>query len=436
MFLSGRTARTKLGPDFRRVWASVTVSSLGDGMRFVALPLLAARLTSDPRQVTLVYVAEQLPLLLFGLLSGALADRFDRRRILWVVDAARAVTVGALAVAVAVDAMTVLLLAGIGFLLGLGQTLYSGAWSGIVPTLVAPAELTRANARLQSGSLITDTLLGTLLGALLFGVCATLPFAVDAVSFAAAAVLALMLGGDFRPRPHSTRNPWKSLLDDTAQGVRWLWEQPLLRRLCLTSAITNCTSGGLIAILVLYARQTLGLTGFGFALLVACFAIGGVAGAMGTPRVTARFGGPRVLRLTAAVTAGTAVAAGAAPSGLVAGACIAVYGAANLAWNVTAVSLRQQLVPSSLLGRVGMAYQMVVGGGITLGAVLAGLEADSFGLRAPFYIGGALLLAASLISMRPAGHGTPAPGDSTGSRGHTVRRRTGGARAAEPERDR
>lgn len=260
MFLSRGIKHAKLGPDFQRVWASVTVSSLGDGMRFVALPLLAAQLTSDPRQVTFVYVAEQLPLLLFGLLSGAIADRFDRRSILWVVDAVRAVIVGVLAVAIAADAMTVPLLAGIGFLLGLGQTLYNGAWSGIVPTLVASPELTRANARLQSGSLITDTLLGTPLGALLFGVCATLPFAVDAVSFAAAAVLALTLSGDFRPRPQITPNPWRRLLDDTTQGVRWLWQQPLLRRLCLTSGITNFVGGGLIAILVLYARHTLGLT--------------------------------------------------------------------------------------------------------------------------------------------------------------------------------
>ncbi|MEU3616319.1 hypothetical protein ABZ725_28950 [Streptomyces sp. NPDC006872] len=78
-----------------------------------------------------------------------------------------------------------------------------------MPTLVASPELTRANARLQSGSLITDTLLGTPLGAFLFGVCATLPFAVDAVSFAAAAVLALTLSGDFRPRPQTTPNPWR-----------------------------------------------------------------------------------------------------------------------------------------------------------------------------------------------------------------------------------
>ncbi|WP_345656554.1 MFS transporter [Streptomyces siamensis] len=431
MFLPRNTSRTKLGPDFQRIWASVTASSLGDGMRFVALPLLAAQLTSDPRQVAFVYVAEQLPLLLFGLLSGAIADRFDRRRILWVVDAARTVIVGALAVAVATHTLTILVLTGIGFLLGLGQTLYNGAWSGIVPSLVTSPELTRANARLQSASLVTDTLLGTPLGALLFGITAALPFAVDAVSFAAAAALALTLNGGLRPQPHAAPNPRRTLLGDTTQGMRWLWQQPLLRRLCLTSGISNLVGGGLIAILVLYARQILDLTSIGFAFLVASFAIGGVAGAMATPRLCARFGTSWVLRLSAAATAGTAVAAGATSSGLIAGVCIAAYGAANLTWNVTAVSVRQAMVPTHLLGRVGMAYQMVIGAGTTLGAALAGLEADSLGLRAPFYIGGALLLVASTISMRP--DNTLTPRTKRASNVHPHRRRAGDAQATGPE---
>jgi MFS family permease len=138
MFLPS-TSRTKLGPDFQRTWVSVTVSGLGYGMRLSALPLLAAQLSSDPRHVAFVSLAEQLPLLLLGLPAGALADRFDRRRILWVVDAVRALVVGALAAAAAVHAMTIPLLAVVGFLLGLGQTLYNGAWSGMVPALVAPA---------------------------------------------------------------------------------------------------------------------------------------------------------------------------------------------------------------------------------------------------------------------------------------------------------
>lgn len=400
MFYTRGDHHAGLGQDFRRIWTSVTVSSLGDGMRFVALPLLAARLTSDPRQIAAVYLAEQVPLALFGLLAGAYADRADRRRVLWVVDALRTLAVGALAVAVAAQALTIQLLIGVAFLLGLGQTFYNGAWSGMVPTLVSPKNLTRANARLQAGSLITDTLLGTPLGALLFGIGAALPFAVDAVSFAAAAGLAFLVKADFRPKPSTAPKTWKTLRQDMAHGVRWLWRHRLLRRLCLISGITNLVGAGLIAVLVLYARQTLGLGSLGFALLIASFAVGGMAGAAGTPRLTSRFGSQHVLRFTAVATAFAAAAAGAATSGLIAGVAIAGFGAANLAWNITAVSLRQSIVPAELLGRVAMAYQMVIGGATAAGAALGGFVAGGFGLRAPFYAGAVLLLVASLISTR------------------------------------
>lgn len=398
-----------LGRSFNQVWASVTVSSLGDGMSFVALPLLATQLTADPRQIAMVSLAEQLPWLLLGLLSGVLADHFDRRRILWLVDAVRALLIGALAVAVAAGAVTIPLLVLVAFLLGCGQTLYSGAWAGMVPALVAREALTRANARLQAGSLITDTLLGTPLGALLFGIAAALPFAVDAVSFATAAALVLVLPGSFQPRSRPGTKTWTTLRRDTTEGVRWLWRHRVLRRLCLASGITNLVGGGLIAVLVLYARQTLGLSNLGFALLVASFALGGVAGAMSTPRLTARLGASRVLGLTATGTAVAAVVAGAAASGPVAGTGIATYGAASLAWNVTAVSLRQTLVPAELLGRVSMAYQMVIGSGTALGAVAAGFTAHAFGLRAPFYAGAVLLIAAGLISTRTSDKAAPPP---------------------------
>jgi len=402
MFSIGGTSGTRLGPRFHQVWASVTVSSLGDGMRFVALPLLAAQLTSDPRQIAAVSFAQQVPWLLLGLASGALADRFDRRRILWTVDAARTVIVGALALAVATGAVTIPLLAAAGFLLGCGQTLYNGGWSGMVPALVEPTARTKANARLQASSLITDTLLGTPLGALLFGIAAALPFVVDTASFAVAAALVFLLPGDFRPRLHATPTSLAVLRRDTAEGVRWLWQHHLLRRLCLVSGTTNLVGGGLIAILVLYARHALGLTGMGFALLVAVFAIGGIAGATATPRLTARYGPPRILKFATVGIALAAAAVGSATSGLIAGLFIAVYGAANLVWNVTAVSLRQSLVPTELLGRVTMAYQMITGSAEALGAAAAGLSAHAFGLRAPFFAGAALLAAASLVSTRPA----------------------------------
>ncbi|MER5636711.1 MFS transporter [Kitasatospora sp. NPDC002227] len=399
-FTRGTTDRPPLGADFHRLWGAVTASSLGDGMRFVALPLLAARLTTDPRQIAAVAMSEQLPLLLLGLLAGALADRLDRRRILWLVDTVRALIVGLLAAAVAADAVTIPLLLLAGFLLGCGQTLYNGGWSGMVPGMVAPAALTRANARLQASALVTDTLIGTPLGAVLFGLAAALPFAVDSASFAVAAVLALLLRGDFRARRQEQPGRAGSLRAETADGLRWLWRHPVLRRLCLTSGLANLVGGGLTAILVVYAHQALGLGELGFSLLVAAFALGGVSGALVTPRLAARYSTPALLRTTLLVTALVAAATGAVNSGAAAAACVALYGAASVAWGVTAVSLRQRLVPTELTGRVSTAYQMVIGAGMALGSVLAGFTAEACGVRVPFLAGAVLLGCAALVRVR------------------------------------
>jgi MFS family permease len=87
VFFARPPAGTRLGPLFHRVWAAVTISSVGDGMRSVAMPLLAAQITSDPRRIALAALAGQLPFLLFSLPADVLSDRVDRRRILWIVDA-------------------------------------------------------------------------------------------------------------------------------------------------------------------------------------------------------------------------------------------------------------------------------------------------------------------------------------------------------------
>jgi hypothetical protein len=150
------------GTGFAKLWAAQGTSNLGDGVYGTALPLLAATLTRDPLLVSLVSFAEWLPWLLFGLLSGALLDRWDRRRVMWTVDAARFAIVGGLAVAVLADRASIALLAAVGFLLGTGQTLVDTGAHSILPTLVSreAQRLERANGRLVGTQVVTQELAG------------------------------------------------------------------------------------------------------------------------------------------------------------------------------------------------------------------------------------------------------------------------------------
>lgn len=404
---------------FPTLWASVTISSLGDGMRFVALPLLAAELTGDARMIALVALAGQLSSLLFALPAGAWADRLDRRRMLFWADAARTLVVGVLAAAVAAHAARIGWLVLAALLLGTGGVLYSAGWSGMVPALVPPADRARANSRLQAGALVTDTLLGTPLGAVLFGLAAALPFAVDTLSFACAAGLVLLLQGDFRPGraeppggagPHAgaagaagapgavgapAERP--ALRRQVAEALRWLRGRPVLFRLCLARGLTGGVSSGLIAVLVLYASRAQHLGPTGFALLVAAFAVGGLLGSVLTPRLLQHWGVRPTLTAGALGSAVCALLLALAPTPAVAALAVAAYGVAEFAWYVGGLTLRQAQVPTRLLGRVTMAHQLVFDASGAVGAALAGLLAHAWGVRAPYFVGAALLLAVPLL---------------------------------------
>ena len=130
-----------LGGRFWRFWTSAVVSAAGDGLTFVAIPLLAARLTQDPAKVALVQTAEYTSWLLLGLVAGALADRWDRLRIMAVTDFVRAVLFGLFALAVAEGQVGLPLLIGFAFLTGVTGILNQNAASAFLPAVVAKDKL-------------------------------------------------------------------------------------------------------------------------------------------------------------------------------------------------------------------------------------------------------------------------------------------------------
>ena len=125
-----------LGPTYRKLFTASALSNLADGIFQVALPLLALRITRSPGAVAGVALAARLPWLLFALQAGALADRLDRLRTMVRVDVARVVLIGGLAVVVALEHESLLLLYIVAFALGIGETLFDTAAQSIIPMVV------------------------------------------------------------------------------------------------------------------------------------------------------------------------------------------------------------------------------------------------------------------------------------------------------------
>ena len=141
----------------------------------------------------------RLPWLVCSLIAGEVADRVDRRHLIWRTDVLRAVLLVALAALVATDRASLASLYTIAVLLGIGETFRDNAAQVIVPSLVAADRLEWANGRLASLETITNRFIGPPLGGLLAAISLTLPFVVDAASFAAAAVSVALIGGHYRP---------------------------------------------------------------------------------------------------------------------------------------------------------------------------------------------------------------------------------------------
>jgi MFS family permease len=401
----GTLRRGGLGPEFRKLWTANAISNLGDGVTFVAGPLLAASLTRDPLLVAGLAFAQRLPWLLFSLVSGALVDRLDRRRLMATVDVARCLLLGLLGVAVLLDAATIPLLYAVFFAVGVAETLFDNASVSILPSVVARERLPKANGRLLGARVVAEDLAGPPLGGVLFAAAAAVPFLLDAGTFAAAAALVAAMRGRFRvERPEEA--PPTTLRSEIAEGVRWLWRNRLLRILALAIGLMNVTLMATASILVLYARERLGLGPAGYGLLFSSMAVGGIAASLVVERIVGWLGPATTMRVGLLIEASTHLVLALARSPLVVGAILALFGFHAITWNVTSISLRQELVPERLLGRVNSAYAVFSSGGTALGAVVGGLLARRFGLTAPFWCSFVAMTLLVLVAWRVLSSGT------------------------------
>ena len=377
--------RAELGKQFSQLWAASGVTNLGDGLTLAAAPLLAASLTHDPLLVAGLTFAQTLPWLLFSLISGGLVDRLDRKRVMAVAGALRAVLLGTLGIAVVLGLANLPLLYAVFFCLGTLETLIDTAAVALLPAVVTSSQLEPANTRLVGTSTVANVFIGPPLGGLLFAVLPALPLLLSAGSYALGAGLIGRLQGTFRAGPEGNASPTASLLREIAEGITWLQQHALLRALALTLGVMNLTNVAYTAILVLFAQERLGLGATGYGLLLATEAVGGVLGTFLVGSVTARFGTGTVLRVGLFIEALVPVLLVLTASPIFVGATLALFGLHATVWSVVTASLRQELVPARLLGRVRGAYNLVGSGSMALGAPLGGLLASRFGLSAPFW---------------------------------------------------
>jgi len=346
------------------------------------LPLLAASYSRDPRLISSVAVAGFLPPLLVGLHSGALADRYDRRKLMWRADLARAGVVAALTFLILADRGGIWTLCAVAVVLGGADTIFDNASSALLPMLVRREQLERANAWLQSAQIATQQFIGAPIGGLLFVIAAAVPFGANSLMFALAAVLAL--GMSRQPDNCTGRDtgaPRASFMQDIREGVWWLWGNSVLKTLALMLAAINAASAAVVSILVLYVLEVLDVGRLGYPAMLVVLAVGSILGGIVVPAATMRLGRACSIRLSVVLMVVALGAVGLSTTFWLAAAAFFVSGAASMMWNVNTISLRQALVPDHLLGRVTSSYRVIGLGVMPLSAALAGVVAHAFSVR-------------------------------------------------------
>jgi hypothetical protein len=252
--------------DFLLLQLGRLLSGAGSQVTAIAYPLLVLAVTGSAAKAGIVTFARTLPMALFALPSGVLADHANRRRLMIAADAARAVAIGGLAAAVLAGRAAFWVIPLVAFVEGTGTTVFLAAETGALRAVVPPRQLPAA-AGAQTGRQAAVRLAGPPLGGALFGVARALPFLVDAVSYAASVLSLLAMRTPFQEQRAPARVP---LRQRVAEGFHFLWGQPFLRTCALLFGLANFIGPGILLALVVIGRRQ-GLSGGRVGLLVSAF---------------------------------------------------------------------------------------------------------------------------------------------------------------------
>jgi MFS family permease len=331
-------------------------------------------LTHSPARAGIVGFAQTLPFLLFYLPAGALVDRWNRKRVMLVSEAGRALALGSIAVTIAVGSLTLAQIIAVAFVEGSLFVFFRLSESSALPHVVPREQLPTAIAQNQARDQGAD-LAGQPLGGALFGISRMLPFAFDAISYAVSFVSLLFVRPAFQEE-RETRTT--RLSADIKEGISWLWNQPFLRVSVLLVTGTNFVFSAVFLALIVRAKD-LGASPSLIGVMLALGGAGALVGSFLAPWVQRRIHAKVVVIGSLWLWAITAPIIAVVPNTLAIGAVWGMTAIAGPVFNVCLASYRYALVPDRLLARVQSAALVVAWGAIPLGQLTAGFLLQSTG---------------------------------------------------------
>ena len=389
-----------MGPAFNRMWASSVVSNLSDGILIAAAPLLAITLTDSTLLISAIGAMVMLPWLLFAIPIGVLVDRVDRRFILAGANATRSAVVGVLALLISIDQVTIYWLLVTSFIVGVCEVAADTTAQSLIPQILEEKNFEKGNSRLQISETVIQGFVGAPLSGFIYAIAISLPFFINSLGLAVAALLALSIPIKYLQdvRKDDADKEKKKFVTDMKFGIRYLYNEKVLRRLVVTTALIGvCYSMG-TATMVLFIIKELELPKQLFGVILTIQGIGAIAGAFLAPRLSKKFGRSYVMTFGITSSSVVLLLQGFSPNIYVFVALATFGGFAVSQWNILLMATYQTVIPNELYGRIHGTRRTLVWGMMPIGSLLGGVLAH-YSLRLPMYVGGAIATTLAFLSI-------------------------------------
>lgn len=388
-----RTFAPLANPTYRRLWLASQTSNLGGLVQMVGAGWLMTSISGSSDMVALVQASNTMPIMVFSLIAGALADSFDRRRILiWAQIFMFAVS-GALALFALFGTLSPWGLLGFTFAIGCGMALYNPSWQASLGDIVSRADLSSAVSLNSMGFNLMRSVGPALGGFLVAFAGAAAAFAFNCVTYLPN-LLALWL---WKPGLAPSRLPREPLPQALAAGLRYVAMSPNLLRVMGRACLFGFAASSVMALLPVVARSLLQGSALTYGLLLGFFGLGAIGGVMANSRVRSRFQNETVVAVSFIGFAVGIMILAMSRMMLVSAAGLIISGAC---W-VLALSLFNTSVqlstPRWVVGRALSFYQTATFGGMALGAWIWGLVAEAHSVSLSLLIASFLLLLGGIV---------------------------------------
>ncbi len=360
--------------DYMLLWSGQVISNVGTQVSTLAFPLLILALTRSPALAGFAGALRALPYLFFSLPAGALIDRWDRKRVMILCDAGRALAMASIPFMLLIGHLTIIQLFIVTAVEGTLYVFFNIAEAACLPQVVPKTLLPEATAQNMATDGIT-ILLGPPIGGFIYQLGRTIPFLGDAISYVCSVVSLFFIKTDFQePRTKARRKLWVEI----HEGLNWLWHHPLIRFMAILTGGNNLLTAGITLIIIVLA-QHMHASAFTIGLIFAIGGIGAIVGAIIGPTLQKRFSFGAVIIATSWVFALTLPLYIIAPNVFLIGVISAISFIAGPIYNIVQFSYRSAIIPDELQGRVNSVFRLIAFGGQPIGLALTGLFLQDIG---------------------------------------------------------